>query len=410
MSARAVPAGSERRLCMVVHGPYPLGESRVAREAGAAVAAGWEVDVVAMKMDDEPSHEIVDGVAVHRIRALRGSRSGFRALVREYFGFTLLATLRTARLHLGRRYSVVQVHNPPDFLLIAGLLPRLLGACLVFDVHDFAPELFLLRHPHAHSTRLLKLLESIERFAGRSADAVVTVHEPYRRALVEKGVPSERVTVVLNSLDESLLPDEPVARDPRFLVMHHGTMNEHYGIDVLIRAYASLRQNVPTAELEFYGTGTVVPDALRLVRSLGLGEHVRLEGIVLSQRDVLRQVPRASVGVVANLAVERNLAVLPVKLLEYVALRTPVVASDLPGIREYFDDDEILYYPAGDVGALAEALESVARNPRAAELRAEAALGRYSAYRWHVYAARYSELLDNLVRARKGSEELIAAR
>ena len=127
---------------------------------------------------------------------------------------------------------------------------------------------------------------------------------------------------------------------------------------------------------------------------------MRLDGTLLPQRDVLRQVPRASVGVVANLAIERNLTVLPVKLLEYVALRTPVVSSDLPGIREYFGDDEILFYPAGDAEALAEALENVARDPHTAALRAEAAYNSYRTHRWTVYAQRYVELLDRLLTTR----------
>jgi len=32
------------RVCMIVHGPYPVGEPRVARQARAALDAGWEVD------------------------------------------------------------------------------------------------------------------------------------------------------------------------------------------------------------------------------------------------------------------------------------------------------------------------------------------------------------------------------
>ena len=37
------------RVCMVVHGPYPIGEPRVARQARAATEAGFEVDLVAMR-------------------------------------------------------------------------------------------------------------------------------------------------------------------------------------------------------------------------------------------------------------------------------------------------------------------------------------------------------------------------
>ena len=134
-----------RRLCMVVHGPYPVGEPRVAREAAAALEAGFEVDVIAMRSPGEARAEEVDGVRVHRLRDLRSSRSRPIELGREYLGFSLLAANRVARLHHELRYGVVQIHNPPDFLMAAAVVPRLTGARVVFDIHDLSPELFVTR-------------------------------------------------------------------------------------------------------------------------------------------------------------------------------------------------------------------------------------------------------------------------
>jgi hypothetical protein len=42
-----------RRICMLVHGPYPVGEPRVEREALVARDAGWAVDVLAMRRPGE---------------------------------------------------------------------------------------------------------------------------------------------------------------------------------------------------------------------------------------------------------------------------------------------------------------------------------------------------------------------
>ena len=64
-----------RRLCMVVHGPYPVGEARVLRQARAAVDAGFEVDVVAMANPSEPRRSNVDGANVYRLPPLRSTRS-----------------------------------------------------------------------------------------------------------------------------------------------------------------------------------------------------------------------------------------------------------------------------------------------------------------------------------------------
>src|SRR5438552_3266478 len=102
---------------MVVHGTYPLAEPRVTREAQAARRDGWKVEVIALRGGDEPSRELADGVAVTRlpIRHVRGA--GIGAMFLEYLGFALFATVIVAARHIKRRYQVVQVHNPPDFLI-----------------------------------------------------------------------------------------------------------------------------------------------------------------------------------------------------------------------------------------------------------------------------------------------------
>jgi hypothetical protein len=47
-----------------------------------------------------------------------------------------------ARPALRRRPDVVQVHNPPDFLVSAALLPEALGARVVLDIHDLSSDMF----------------------------------------------------------------------------------------------------------------------------------------------------------------------------------------------------------------------------------------------------------------------------
>ena len=381
---------------MVVHGPYPLTEPRVAREARAALGAGFEVDVLAMRQPGEPWTETIDGATVHRLPYLRRARSGPGSLLYEYVGFTLLAIVVTALLHLRRRYAVIHVHNPPDFLVVAALLPRLAGARVVFDVHDLAPELFELRLGRRRGAGgILRLLRRMERWALTIADAVVTVHEPYRRELLARGVADRKIVVVANSLDERLVPAGSPRPSSRFRAVYHGTVSRHYGLDVLLEALARVARDVPDAHLEIYGVGDGLPALRRRADELGLGDRVEVTG-PLPQADVLAKVQRATVGVVPTLALERNKAALPTKLLEYVALRVPVVASDLPAVREHFSGDEVRFVPAGDPDALATALIEVARDPAGAAARAEAAFGRARGYRWQISATRYERLLDRL--------------
>ena len=383
---------------MLVHGPYPLGEGRVAREALAALDAGWQVDVVAMRNPSEPAEETVDGVAVFRLPLSHGRGTGAFAVAREYLGFTALATAKVAALATRRRYQVIHVNNPPDFLMLAALVPRLLGARVVFDVHDFAPELYAMRFRGRPGFAVAaEALRLIERLAIRFAGAIVTVHEPYRRALEARGVRPDKITVVLNTVDERLIPAAPVpAKRNAFRIVYHGTITPHYGVELLVEATARVAQEVPDVSLAIYGDGDALPDVRSRVDELGLSDRVHLSGRFLPQREVLERVRTASAGVMCNLPIELNQGALPTKLFEYAFLGVPIVTPDLPAIREYFSAEEVRFFRAGDADDLAEALREVATAPRAAEARAAAARQRYEAYRWPVSAQRYVELLERL--------------
>jgi glycosyltransferase involved in cell wall biosynthesis len=384
---------------MVLHGPFPVGEGRVSNEARAALDAGWEVDVVAMRKEGEPTRELVDGVDVHRLPLSHEWGGGAVAVAQEYLGFTAMATAKVAVLMKRRRYTVVQVHNPPDFLIAAALVPRILGARVVFDIHDFAPELFAMRFGARRGFGVANAcMRRVERLATRFATAIVTVHDPYRRALEARGVPAEKITVVLNSLDERLVPARGSAADERdgFRIVYHGTITPYWGVVLLIEAAAQIVPDVPNLRVEIYGDGDALPDVRTRVSELGLTERVHLSGRFLPQPEVLERVSSASVGVICNLPEERNQTAIPTKLFEYARLGVPIATGDLLAIREHFSSREVRFFRAGDADDLAVALREIASSPEAAQARADAARQRYESYAWPVSARRYVELLERL--------------
>ena len=387
-----------RRLCMVVHGPYPIGEPRVTREAAVALEHGWEVDVVAMRRAGEPIRDVVDGARVLRLPLAHRRGGGVFRVAFEYVGFTVLATIVVALLALRRRYAAVQVHNPPDFLIVAATVPRLLGARVIFDVHDLSPDMFEMRFAGRRGAAAAdRLLRRLERWATRFAHHVVTVHEQYRRELIARGAPPAQTTVVMNSLDERFVPPaRNGSRGDAFRVVYHGTVTPHYGVGVLLEAAAWAVERIPQLRLEIYGEGDAVPALQERAVEFGIADRVEFSGRYVGQAEVLARVASASVGVIPNLPIRLNRFALPTKLFEYVALGVPVIASELPTIREHFSPTELLFFGPGDAAGLAEALVAVARDPESASARAEAAKARYQAYRWSVNAARYAAVLDRV--------------
>ena len=387
-------AGSRGTVCMLLHGHFPM-EVRVAAEVRAAMEAGFDVDVIALRGVGEEPEEVVDGARVLRLPIRHEHGAGPVATAKEYIGFTVLAGIKAAGLAPRRRYAIVQVHNPPDFLLLAALGPRLLGARIVLDVHDLAPDMFNMRFGDRRGAGVAeRILRFVEKLAIRAADSIVTVHEPYRQELISRGAKPERVEVVLNSLDERLLPTPEARPLNGSRIVYHGTVTPHYGVELLVEAAAEAMPEIPDLSLRIYGQGDSLTDVVERAAALGIGEAVWVSPEPLSQKDVLRAIQYASVGVVPNLPLRLNRFALSTKLFEYVALGIPVVSADLPTIRAYFSHEEVTYFRAGDAKSLARALVRTLQDPDAAKARALAARARYEEYRWPVNAARYTDVLD----------------
>lgn len=382
---------------MVVHGPYPTGEPRVEREAHAAVAAGWRVTVIATRRSGEPAEQMVEGVRIRRLAVEHRRGLGLAGVLREYVGFTIRAARELRRLE---RYDVVHVHAPPDFLVAASLGARRHGARVILDVHDLSADMFAMRFGERLAASLAdRPLQLVERLAARAADAVVTVHEQYRAELEGRGVSADKLTVLMNSVDETHLPDSvPGGTGPAeaFRVVYHGTITPPYGVDLLCRAASETAQQVRELRLELYGEGDALPAVQDLAQELGLAGRMEANGEYLGHREVLARVAGASVGVVPNRPTRLNRFALSSKLFEYVALGIPVAVADLPTLRAHFSDEEVRFFRAGDPHALSQALLEIAADPEAARRRAVAARRRYEAYRWPTQAQRYVELLENL--------------
>ncbi|HTZ87391.1 MAG TPA: glycosyltransferase, partial [Solirubrobacteraceae bacterium] len=140
-------------------------------------------------------------------------------------------------------------------------------------------------------------------------------------------------------------------------------------------------------------------------RLAALANEIDPQRIDVSREPVpFEQIPTelaaSHIGVVPTLHDHFTELLLPVKLLEYVHMGLPVVASRLPGIGGYFGPNELVEFDPGDVDDLARAVQALCADPHAAHVRAVAATERLSEITWESQRARYLRLVDGLAGAR----------
>src|SRR5436305_14528029 len=99
------------------------------------------MDIICLRQPQEKSYEVDNGVRIYRMPMSRSIGNSLPMKVLSWCWFLLLAAVTVSWLHLRRPYDIVHVHNMPDFLVLAALVPRLLGAKIILDVQDVTPEL-----------------------------------------------------------------------------------------------------------------------------------------------------------------------------------------------------------------------------------------------------------------------------
>jgi glycosyltransferase involved in cell wall biosynthesis len=383
---------------MVLHSLYP-NDPRVRRQAEAAVEAGYEVDIICMRQPAQPARESIGYIRVQRLPLKHVPGGGALRMIYEYLAFAVLATLTLVAPAVRRRYTAVHVNNPPDFLIVAGLLPRLFGSRLILDIHDLSAHMFRSRFPGRMSRLVSPLLTVIERGAARVAHVVVTVHEPYRRELVANGVAADKVIVVMNVAEDGLerrsVINGACHTTPTFTVAYAGTIAPWYGVEVIVDAIALVSKDIREARAVVLGSGDALETARARAEEQGVSDRIAFSGRWLPADEIFQQLRRASCGVIPNLPTELNRFALSTKLFEYVAIGLPAVVSRLETLQAHFNEDEVTFFEPGDAEALAAALRWVALYPAEAEKKAGRALARVARdYSWEQNRDRYLRAVE----------------
>jgi glycosyltransferase involved in cell wall biosynthesis len=398
------------RCCMIVYATYPLAETRVQREAEVLLQHGYEVDVICLRLPDDLPVDAYKGVRIfrekYRFPLLGSKESGLRGKFLNYLRFFFSAAIRVAQLHREHKYDVIQVHNLPDFLVFSAIIPKLQGVPVILDLHDLMPEFFAGRFKD-RMPWIAKLINWQERLSCRFADQVITVSEHWRQALIKRGVPAEKCSVVMNVADDKIFfpgADEST-RSPRtdqFSLIYHGSIHERYGLNLAVEAIDQVRADIPDIHLTLIGHGDYLPHIVDMVEERGLNSYVTIDSLHLAE-ELPALIRRCDLGVVPYQNDVFTDGLLPTKLMEYAALGMPAIASRTTAIQAYFQDTNTEFFEPGNVNDLALQIRSLHGSPERVK---ELSLGSQKfnqRYNWSKVGADYVALVEQ-VRQRNDSK------
>ena len=294
----------------------------------------------------------------------------------------------------------------PDFLVFCALMPKLLGVPIILDMHDLMPEFYAERFGQTESF-VARLIRFQERLACRFADHVITVSELWRQALIRRGLPENKCSVVMNVADESIFhPSEQVRFQPHnensFRLIYHGTFVERNGLDLAIQAIDRARHDIPGIHLSLIGNGEYLLLMVRMIEELKLDRHVTIDGLHLAEElpEIIMSCHLGVVPIRNNVFTDTALST---KLMEYAALGLPVIAARTTANQAYHSDSNVEFFEPGDVDDLVRCILKLYHNPdRMAEL-ARGSKKFNQRYNWTKISAEYVALVDGLRESRRSS-------
>ena len=392
------------RVGLIRQGLYP-GDPRVRREVSVLLADGHEVDVVCDRLPDEPGFERDGALTVTRLRPLHERRgSSPLRYVAGYGTFAAAAFAITTRRHVRKRYDLVQVNTLPDQLVLAALVPRLSGAPLLLDLQECMPEFFATKFGVDLSHPAVRLIGRLEQLSIRISSHAITPTVQMREAFIRRGARPAHLTVVGNGpdpgwFDVDAFPPRP--REPgRFVLVCHGSVEDRYGIDTMIRAVASIGGAIEGLRLEIVGEGTFLEEARALARRLGVDDRVAFSGRWLPRNALLAAIADADAGVVAMKRDAFRDLTLTNKMFDYVTMRRPALVSLTRSVEESFDERSFVLFRAGDPDDLARAIRTLHDDPDLADRLVRHAELACEPYRWSHQQEIYRSVVDDLLARR----------
>ena len=369
--------------------PAPKGASRhITAFTRALVAAGHDVTLFTVGLADMPPTDEYAGARI--IRHYSAERNFLRRAI--LFGEAVWEHLHDERYELvhfrdiwsGTAAIRMREHGDGDYRTL-------------FEVNGLPSVELKYHYPALRDSELPHKLRAQERELLAASDAIVCVSQVTAIYLRSMGAAEERLNVIPNGIDPALFAPRP--SPPSACLVYVGTLTEWQGVATLIAAMPAILAAHPDAELRLIGPAKsrYRKGLTKLAAKLGLDMVHFVEPVPPEQ--VNDHLQDAAVCIAPLTYNDRNVAqgCCPIKVLEYAAAGRPIVAADLPVVRELLNEDEALFFRPDDADDLARKVNCLLSAPQEGQEMGRRAAQRIRAeFTWERAGQRLLEVYTRL--------------
>jgi glycosyltransferase involved in cell wall biosynthesis len=329
------------------------------REAKALAKEGMSVDILCYRITREgKKFDIYEGINICTIQSRLSRESSIILYFLRLSKFFIKTFLFLSFAGVLKRYDVIHITTPPDFMVFAAIVPKLLGTKIIMDIHDIGPEFYMRSLDLSEDHQAVKIIKLIEKLSARFSDHVIAVTDIWRDKLIERSVSPSKCTTILNVPDDGLfqIPCQNESKPSNgFNLFYHGSLEELFGVDTLIDAMPAIAERIPNVQLHVYGGGRLLDQCRLAVEKYKIGEFVTFhKGVPFYELPMI--LAKADLGIVPTKGSVFSGDILAMKSLEYISLGIPIVVSKTKGHSYYYNPSMVKFFLPGNKNSLAEAV------------------------------------------------------
>lgn len=272
---------------------------------------------------------VLDGINVVRVKTFITANEGFVKRILDYMSFMVTGFIAGL---FQKKPDVIVATSPQFFCACAGwALSAIRRKPFVFELRDIWPA-SITAVGAMKDSKAIRLLEKIEMFLYKRADAIVAVTHAFKKELIERGVDGSKVEVVLNGVDLSKY--EPQGKDTelakqyglegKFVAGYIGTHGMAHGLEHIV-SVAERLQHDDNIRIAFAGGGAARQKVVDLV------QQKDLKNVVLIDRQPKEMMPKlwslCDVSLVPLINSDLFKTVIPSKLFECMGMGIPTIMS-----------------------------------------------------------------------------------
>jgi glycosyltransferase involved in cell wall biosynthesis len=340
-------------LIIVENLPLPF-DRRVWQEANALKNEGAEVSIICPQMKGyTQSYECLNGIHIYR-HPLPVEASGAIGYLIEYSIALFWEFVLAWKIYFKKRFHIIQGCNPPDLIFIPALIFRMLGVKYIFDHHDINPEFYIAKYDKKGF--FYKVLLIFEKLTYKAASFSIATNESYKKIAIARGkMPEDRIAVVRSGPELSRFKltkgNLKYKHGRTFMVGYLGVIGNQEGLDLLLESVKYIVERRDDVQFGIVGGGTELENMKALSKKMGIDGYVDFYGRV-DDEILLDVLNTADICVNPDKPAEMtNLSTMN-KVLEYMALKKPIVQYDLKEGR--FSAKEASLYAEYDTKDFAE--------------------------------------------------------